>query len=63
MSSEKSREEQELTRVAQQCLELAKARGASATEVGASSGKGLSLTVRLGEVESVEYHRDKSVGV
>ena len=63
MSSEKSREEQELTRIAQQCLELAKARGASATEVGASSGKGLSLTVRLGEVESVEYHRDKSVGV
>ncbi|WP_248884955.1 metalloprotease PmbA [Acidithiobacillus acidisediminis] len=58
-----SSEAQELSNVAQQCLEIAKARGASAAEVGASSGKGLSLSVRLGEVESVEYHRDKSVGV
>ncbi len=58
-----SSETQELQDVAQRCLEIAKSQGASAAEVGASSGKGLSLSVRLGEVESVEYHRDKIVGV
>ncbi|MEY2342712.1 metalloprotease PmbA [Acidithiobacillus sp. IBUN Pt1247-S3] len=58
-----SSESQELNNIALRCLEIAKARGASAAEAGVSTGKGLSLTVRLGEVESVEYHRDKSVGV
>jgi len=63
MNPKLSNESQELTQIAQRCLELAKAGGATAAEAAASSGKGLSLTVRLGEVESVEYHRDKGLGI
>lgn len=41
----------------------ARRRGASAAEVGASSETGLSVNVRMGEVETVEYHRDQGLGV
>jgi PmbA protein len=41
----------------------AKAQGASAAEAGVSTDTGLSVTVRLGEVETVEHHRDKGAAV
>ena len=44
-------------------LAEAKAQGASAAEAGVSTDTGLSVTVRLGEVETVEHHRDKGVAV
>lgn len=46
-----------------QILDEAKRQGASQAEASVSEGKGLSATVRLGEVETIEYHRDKGLGV
>ncbi len=40
-----------------------RAKGASAAEAAVSTDSGLSATVRLGEVETVEHHRDKSAAV
>ncbi|MGE0115333.1 MAG: metalloprotease PmbA [Steroidobacteraceae bacterium] len=51
----------------QSCVELAlkEARqlGASEAEVGVSVDVGLSVTARLREVETLEYHRDRGMGV
>jgi len=44
-------------------LEQAKKNGASQAEAGANVESGLSVTVRLGEVETIEHNRDKGVGV
>jgi len=38
-------------------------KGASACEAEASDGYGQNVTVRKGEVETIEYNRDKSLGV
>jgi PmbA protein len=53
----------ELERVVMQALDTAKKSGASQAEVDASLSKGLSVTVRLGEVETVEYQRDRGLGI
>ncbi|MHB1268426.1 MAG: PmbA/TldA family metallopeptidase, partial [Acidithiobacillus ferriphilus] len=52
-----------LTQIVDDILDLAREQGASAAEASASTSKGLSVTVRLGEVESIEYHQDKGLGV
>jgi PmbA protein len=44
-------------------LEEAAGLGASETEVGVSVDTGLSVTARLGEVETLEYQRDRGMGV
>ncbi len=44
-------------------LAEAKQRGATQADVDASMNRGLSTTVRLGEVETVEYQRDRGIGV
>ncbi len=44
-------------------LAEAKRQGASAAEAGASIESGLSVTVRMGDVETVEHNRDKGLGV
>ena len=44
-------------------LEAARARGADAVEAGLHIESGLSVNVRLGEVDTLEYHRDKGLGV
>ena len=44
-------------------LEEAKRQGASAAEARLSLSQGLSVDVRLGEVETVEFHRDRGLGV
>lgn len=44
-------------------LEQAEKLGASAAEVGLSKDTGLSVTVRLGEVETIEHHRSQGLGV
>ena len=49
--------------VARRAIEIARARGASDSEVEVSAAVGQSVTVRRGEVETVEYNRDKGVGI
>ncbi len=44
-------------------LEAARAGGADAAEASASVDRGLSVTVRLGEVETIEFHRDQGIGI
>jgi PmbA protein len=44
-------------------LEEAKRLGATESEVGISVDTGLSVTARLGEVETLEYQRDRGMGV
>jgi len=44
-------------------LEEARRAGAAQAEAGVSTDVGLSVTVRLGEVESLEYQRDRGMGV
>lgn len=55
--------EAELQRIAAQVLDEAKARGATQAETSVSLGSGLELTVRLGEVETLERTRDRGLGV
>ena len=52
-----------LERVVEQAISLARSRGATAAEAGVGVSTGLSVTVRLGEVETLEYQRDRSLGV
>ncbi|MEW5893682.1 MAG: metalloprotease PmbA [Pseudomonadota bacterium] len=49
--------------LAGQVLELARAAGASAAETEVSEGMGQTVSVRKGEVETVEYNKDKGIGV
>jgi len=44
-------------------LKEARVAGATAADVGISVDTGLAVTVRLGEVESLEYQRDRAMGV
>lgn len=44
-------------------LEEAARQGASQAEADASMGQGLGVTVRLGEVETIEYQRDRGLAV
>ena len=46
-----------------QCLEEAARQGASGVEAGVSVESGLSVTARLGEVETVEHHRSRGLGL
>ena len=52
-----------LTAIVEKVLAQARREGADAAEVAASMGQGLSVTVRLGDVETVEHNRDKHVGL
>lgn len=53
----------DLEQAAQIALEEAKKRGASAAEVGLSQSKGLSVTVRQREVETLEHNNDTGLGI
>jgi len=44
-------------------VEYAQSQGADACEVAASNDKGFSVTARLGEVETLEQHNQRSMGV
>ncbi|WP_404470938.1 metalloprotease PmbA [Vreelandella venusta] len=52
-----------LTTRAEEALALAKQLGADAAEVGASVDQGVGISVRLGEVETVELSRDQGIAV
>ncbi|HEY4997664.1 MAG TPA: DNA gyrase modulator, partial [Usitatibacter sp.] len=49
--------------IARRSLDFALRRGASDAEVEVSAALGQSVTVRRGEVETVEYNRDKGLGI
>jgi len=53
----------ELTQVVELALAEARQRGATQCEADASLQRGLTVTVRLGEVDTVEYQRDRGLGV
>ena len=52
-----------LKNTTEKVLELARKFGASSAEVDIGSGQGLTVTVRLGEVETIEHQRDKGMSV
>jgi PmbA protein len=52
-----------LREVVANALALARERGATEAEAEVSEGYGQSVTVRRGEVETIEYNRDKGLGV
>ncbi|MFP4561231.1 MAG: metalloprotease PmbA [Thiohalorhabdus sp.] len=49
--------------LAERILERARSHGADQAEVGVQTASGLSAEVRLGEVDALEYHRDKGCSV
>jgi PmbA protein len=53
----------DLKTIAEDILKFASKRGASACEVDVSEGFGQSVSVRRDEVDTIEYNRDKGVGV
>lgn len=52
-----------LQQIAQDVLDQAKKGGASACETDISDGFGQNVTVRRGEVETIEYNRDKGLSI
>ena len=60
---EKSISDDSLKSLLSQAVDYAKAHGADAVEIAASNDKGYSVTARLGEVETVEHHNQRSMAV
>ncbi len=52
-----------LSELARDVLKRCQARGASQAEVGLDEDRGLSVGVRLGEVETIEYTRDRGLSL
>ncbi len=52
-----------LQQLAEDVLKHARSKGASACEVDVSEGFGQSVTVRCDEVETIEFNRDKGIGI
>jgi PmbA protein len=55
--------ENDLRSLVEQALAEARTAGATQADVGISVDTGLSVSVRLGEVESLEYQRDRGMGI
>jgi PmbA protein len=53
----------QLKQMAKDVLDYARSRGATAAETEVSEGAGQTVTARQGEVETIEYNRDKGIGV
>src|SRR4030081_67496 len=53
----------DLATIIARALEEARSRGASQAEAAVSQDTGLSVGVRLGEVETLEHQRDRSMGI
>ena len=52
-----------LRQIAQDLIQYASQQGATACSAEVSDGFGQAVTVRQGEVETIEYNRDKGLGV
>src|SRR5580698_9540359 len=55
--------QEDLESIIERALDEAGARGASQAEAAGSQDTGLSVGVRLGEVETLEHQRDRSMGI
>lgn len=55
--------QRDLERLVEQALDEARRGGADQAEAGVARDVGLSVTVRLGQTEKLEYQRDRSMGV
>ena len=53
----------DLAALVERALAAARQGGATAADVGISIDTGLAVTVRLGEVETLEYQRDRGMGI
>ncbi len=56
-------EKERLENIVQVLLDEANQQGATAAEAGLSVENGLSVTARLGEVETIEHHCDQGLGI
>ncbi len=56
-------ERKRLAEMVERILAMAARAGASAAEVAASEDSGLSVSVRMGELETVEFSRDRGFGI
>lgn len=63
MSSQFSHSDASLRQIAQDILRHAREQGARAAEAEVNQGFGQNVSVRMGEVETIEYNRDKGLGV
>ncbi len=54
---------EQLSDVVSQILDEAKKQGATAAEAGVSATNGISASVRLGEVETIEHNSDNGMGI
>ncbi len=52
-----------IKQLVEHALQLAKKEGATETEVAVSNNQGFTASVRLGEVDTVEYHHDNSFDI
>src|ERR1700678_2406360 len=55
--------QEDLETIIERALDEARSRGASQAEAAVSQNTGLSVGVRLGEVETLEHQRDRSMGI
>jgi PmbA protein len=62
-SNQLSHSQQDLQDLVAMAIEEARKLGATESEVGVSVDTGLSVTARLGEVETLEYQRDRGMGI
>src|SRR5512139_3325987 len=62
-SNQLSHSQQDLQELVALAIDEARKLGATESEVGISVDTGLSVTVRLGEVETLEYQRDRGMGI
>src|SRR5262245_23962497 len=62
-STQLSHSQQDLQDLVALAIEEGKRLGATDSEVGISVDTGLSVTARLGEVETLEYQRDRGMGI
>jgi PmbA protein len=61
--SEQRNEQNRLEQLTQQILDEARQQGATAAEAGSHVEEGYSTSVRMGEVETIERHKDRGMGV
>jgi len=62
-NADKQFDSAQLSQIVDEMITEARRLGASASEAGVSIETGLSVNVRLGEVETIEHNRDKGLGI
>src|SRR6202046_4556922 len=55
--------QEDLESIIERALDEARARGAPQAEAAVSQDRGLAVGVRVGEVETLEHQRDRSMGI